>query len=110
MKKLIIAAIAFASFSASAMNMNIGYPVDASRMSLTGSVEFTVNCETKEIAIHKSSSYIFDKHIKRNVHVMCYGDKSTKEIAMNFNKGKIGHDDMIASQTSRRMMDDAVIN
>lgn len=110
MKKLIIAAIAFASFSASAMNMQIGYPVDASRMSLNGSVEFTVNCATKEIDFTKSSSYIFDKHIKRNVHVMCYKDKDTHNIAMNFENGKLGRNDMIASQTSRYMRDDVKVN
>ena len=110
MKNLIVAAIAFVSLSSSAMNMQIGYPVDASRMSLKGEVEFIVRCDTKDIEFIKSSSYIFVKHIKKNVHVMCYRENATYRVTMNFSNGKLGRDDMIASQTSRYMFDDANVN
>lgn len=110
MKKLIAAIIAITSFSASSMNMQIGYPVDASRMSLSGHVNFSVDCSSKSITFNESTSYIFEKHIKRNVHVMCYKDYDSHIVSMSFDKGKLGRDSMISSQTSRYMRDDIKVN
>lgn len=106
MKKIIVAMALLAPLNAMAFNGNIGYPVDASRMSLTGVTQAVINCADKTVTINQSGNVIFDKHLRKKVHIMCYGDKATYDITFKWQPGKLGHDDMIATQTSRHMKDD----
>ncbi|AWD92253.1 hypothetical protein HOT14_gp53 [Escherichia phage vB_EcoS_IME347] len=106
MKKIIAAIMFTASFNAMAFNANIGYPVDASRLSLNGSTHATINCAEKTVTINQSDNVIFDKHLRKNVHVMCYKDSGVYNTVFHWNKGKMGYDDLIATQTSRKMKDD----
>lgn len=109
MKKLLIALALLAPLNAMAFNAQIGYPVDASRMSLTGKTDVTINCAEKTVTINQSDNVIFDKHLRKNVHVMCYRDANTYNTVFHWKRGKLGHDDLIATQTSRKMLDDNVI-
>lgn len=106
MKKIIIALALLAPLNAMAFNAQIGYPVDASRLSLTGKTDVTINCADKTVTINQSDNVIFDKHLRKNVYVMCYRDAKTYNTVFYWNGGKLGHDDMIATQTSRHMKDD----
>lgn len=106
MKKIIAAIIFMAPFSAMAFNANIGYPVDASRISLNGVTNATINCAEKKVTINQSDNVIFDKHLRKNVHVMCYKDSGVYNTVFHWNKGKMGHEDLIATQTARKMKDD----
>lgn len=105
MKKTIFSLALLAASPAMALNVNIGYPVDASRMSLTGDVTAVIDCSSKAVTIKESDSYIFDKHLRKNINVMCYKDDKTYTLEFRFHKGKFGRDDMIATQTSRFMPD-----
>ncbi|UGO53112.1 hypothetical protein HAZELMIKA_22 [Klebsiella phage vB_KaeD_HazelMika] len=105
MKKIMLSALFLLPLNAMALNINIGYPVDASRLSLTGEVAFNLDCKNKEITIQESSNVIFDKHLLKNVSVMCYKDQGKYSMKFAFGKGKMGRDDMIASQTSRYLPD-----
>lgn len=109
MKKLLIALALVAPLNAMAFNAQIGYPVDASRLSLTGQTDVTINCADKTVTINQSDNVIFDKHLRKNVHVMCYRDTGTYNAMFYWKPGKLGHNDLIATQTSRKMKDDNVV-
>lgn len=109
MKKIIVTLALLAPLNAMAFNAQIGYPVDASRISLTGETNVTINCADKTVTINQSDNVIFDKHLRKNVHVMCYRDTKTYNTVFYWKGGKLGHDDLIATQTSRKMKDDNVI-
>lgn len=106
MKKIIAAIMLMAPLSAMAFNAQIGYPVDASRISLSGVTNATINCADKTVKINQSDNVIFDKHLRKNVYVMCYKDSGTYNTVFHWNKGKVGHEDLISTQTARKMKDD----
>lgn len=101
MKKLIIAAAFLASFSANAFNANIGYSIPAARISLTGEVNFTIDCATKEIEIHKSTNEMFTRHIKANKSVMCYKDNKVYHVTFKYERGNNVITNLIATQPNR---------
>lgn len=101
MKKIMLAMALLAPLNAMALNVNIGYPVDASRMSLTGSTVAVVNCQDRTVNIEESTNVIFDKHLRKFKHVMCYGDVNTYTLRFEWNRGAEYKLDMITQQTSR---------
>ena len=105
MKKLLFSMALLAASPAMALNVNIGYPTDASRMSLIGDVTAVVDCSKKAVTIKESDSYIFDKHLRKNVNVMCYKDNKTYTLEFRFRNGKFGRDNLIATQPDRFMQE-----
>lgn len=101
MKKIIFAmALIGAVSNANAFNSNVGYPVDASRMSLSGSVEAVVDCSNKAVSYQSVSNPIFKRHINKNIHRICYGDKEIHNVKFEFNRGGI-EANMLARQPNR---------
>lgn len=109
MKKLIIVAALLASFSANAFNANIGYSIPAARLSLTGEVNFTIDCETKEIEIHKSTNEMFTRHIKANKSVMCYKDDNVYHVTFRYERGNPFVTSPISTQSNRFMKKDNAV-
>lgn len=101
MKKLIVAFALLASFSASAFNANIGYPVAAARISLTGKVVANIDCATKEIEIHDSTNEIFTRHIKANKSVMCYKDDNVYNVTFKYERGSKVITNLLTTQPNR---------
>lgn len=101
MKKLIIVAALLASFSANAFNANIGYSIPAARISLTGEVNFTIDCATKEIEIHDSTNEMFTRHIKANKSVMCYKDDNVYNVTFKYERGSKVITNLLATQPNR---------
>lgn len=101
MKKLLFA-MALMAYTASAMafNLNIGYPVDASRMSLTGSAEVVIDCSKRSVEYISVSNVIFKRHINKNVHRICYGDIENHSVKFEFKRGGI-ETNMLARQPNR---------
>lgn len=75
--------------SANAFNSNVGYPTDAARMSLSGSVEAVIDCSSKEISYSSFSNPIFKKHINKSIHKICYNDSGEHAVKFVFNRGGI---------------------
>lgn len=101
MKKIITAALMAVSFNSMAINMHFGYPVEASRLSLSGEVEFNVDCATQDVEIVKSSNIIFDRHIRKNVKIICYRDTEKHHVRMVYKEGIESRKDLIATQPNR---------
>ena len=100
MKKIIAILILFVSSYANAINTNIGFPVSAARLGLSGSVDFTIDCAKKDLTIQESTNVLFSQHIKKNISVMCYLDKDTHNVRMEFKKD-LFNQNMIARQHNR---------
>nr|CAK1256870.1 unknown function [Klebsiella phage vB_Kpn_K62PH164C2] len=101
MKKFVFAMALIASTSsAMAFNSNVGYPVDASRMSLSGSVGAVIDCGSREVSYQSVSNPIFKRHINKNIHRICYGDKEIHNVRFEFNRGGI-ETNMLARQPNR---------
>ena len=101
MKKIILSiALMLSVSSASAFNSNVGYPVDASRMSLSGVVEAVIDCDSRLIEYQSVSNVIFKRHINNSIHRMCYNDKGKYAVKFEFNRGGIDTN-MIARQPNR---------
>lgn len=105
MKKIIIAFALLASFSASAFNANIGYPVAAARISLTGKVIANIDCSKKNVDIVDSTSDIFSRHVNKNKSVICYKDSGKYHVVFNYNKGDGIKTNIIATQPSRFLIE-----
>lgn len=105
MKKIMLAMALVAPLNAMALNVNIGYPVEASRMSLTGSTVAVVNCSDRTLKIEESTNAIFDKHLRKFKHVMCYGDANTYTLRFEWKRGDEYKLDMITKQTNRTPVD-----
>lgn len=102
MKKLALTMALLLPLNAMAFNVNIGYPVDAARMSIEGETSFTIDCRERRVEILQSSSVIFDKHIRKKAHVICYKDRGFYTVKFIWAKGKkVYRYDMIASQPGR---------
>lgn len=101
MKKLIVAFALLASFSASAFNANIGYPVAAARISLTGKVVANIDCSKKNVEIVDSTSDIFNRHVNKNKSVICYKDSNNYLVVFNYSKVDGIKTNIIATQPSR---------
>lgn len=105
MKKFVFAIALMASTtSAMAFNSNIGYPVDASRMSLSGSAEVVIDCSGRESYYQSVSNVIFKRHINKNIHRICYGDSETHSVKFEFKRGGI-EANMLARQPNRFFTD-----
>lgn len=107
MKWFALALMIFAS-NALALNMQIGFPVPAARLSLTGETRFKLDCENKKIDILESSNFYFTRHVKKNVSVMCFKDKSKYDITMKFVKGGLEMN-MLARQPGRYQPKDFIV-
>lgn len=105
MKKLIVAFALLASFSASAFNANIGYPVAAARISLTGKVVANIDCSKKNVEIVDSTSDIFSRHVNKNKSVICYRDSNNYHVVFNYSKGDGIKTNIIATQPSRFLIE-----
>lgn len=100
MKHIIAVMLLFFSFGASALNLNIGYPVSAARLGLSGSIEFFVYCSNKDLQIIESSNELFSRHVRKNVSVICYRDNARHEVKIDFKKDEFNQN-MISRQPSR---------
>lgn len=96
---IVISLFGFVS-SATAFNSNIGYPVDASRMSLTGGAEVVIDCRSRSVEYISVSNVIFKRHINKNVHRICYGDIENHSVKFEFKRGGI-ETNMLARQPNR---------
>lgn len=105
MKKLIIVAALLASFSASAFNVNIGYPVAAARISLAGKVVANIDCSKKNVEIVDSTSDIFSRHVNKNKSVICYNDSNKYHVVFNYNRGDGIRTNIISTQPSRFLIE-----
>lgn len=102
MKVITLILLIFVSPVALAINVNIGYPVEASRMSLYGHTTARIDCEKKTVNVIESTNAIFDRHVRKNKMSICYNDKSTYTVTFMWEKGsKSYRQNMIAAQTSR---------
>lgn len=100
MKKLIFVLVMIISSGANAINLNIGFPVSAARLGLSGEVDFLVDCSTKNVTIQESTNDLFSRHILRNVSVICYKDNESHKVKMSFKKDLLNQN-MLARQHNR---------
>lgn len=98
---ILICFLALVSFGAFAENIQIGFPVDAARMSLTGEVKANIDCSQKSIDIISSTNSIFTKHVKKNINVFCYKDTDRYNVTFRFIKGDSYRVDLKTSQPGR---------
>lgn len=80
------------------------YPVDASRMSLEGSVAVSIDCSTRKVDVIREStkSGYFSKQVKKQVANICYGQEGTLDRVYVFKMNKrVGAHDMMVNNTGR---------
>lgn len=80
------------------------YPVDASRMSLEGSVAVSIDCSTLTVDVIRESNNAgyFSKQVKKQVANICYGEKGTLDRVYVFKMNKrVGAHDMMVNNTGR---------
>lgn len=80
------------------------YPVDASRMSLEGSVAVSIDCSTRTVDVIRESTgaAYFSKQVKKQVANICYGQEGTLDRVYIFKMNKrVGAHDMMVNNTGR---------
>lgn len=80
------------------------YPVDASRMSLEGSVAVSIDCSTRKVDVIRESTdaAYFSKQVKKQVANICYGQEGTLDRVYVFKMNKrVGAHDMMVNNTGR---------
>lgn len=105
MKTLLAVIAILASFSASAFNANIGYPISAARISLTGEVVAKIDCSSKNVSIVSSTSEIFSRHVRSNKSVICYKDSGQYSVTFNYSKGDGVKTNVLATQPNRFLIE-----
>lgn len=112
MKKIIVAAMAFVSMSASALNLQIPSPVNADRIGLVSEIQFKIDCSTQKIDVIRESNVFVAKQIRKYSKVICYHDKSTYDITMKFGGGKNAwaERNMLATDPGRHIYAPVAVN
>ena len=83
-------------------NFVMDYPVEASRLSLSGKLVAELNCDKHSLKlISDTSNGIFSRHVKNRVNSLCYGKKGTRNITYLFNAPRTPAYNMIATQPQR---------
>lgn len=83
-------------------NFKMDYPVDAARLSLSGSVVAMVDCDNKTAdIISDTSGGVFSRHVKKRIHNICYGKTGVSKVEYDFNAPRTAKNDMIATQPAR---------
>lgn len=80
------------------------YPVDASRMSLEGSVAVSIDCSTRKVDVIRESTdaAYFSNQVKKQVANICYGQEGTLDRVYVFKMNKrVGAHDMMVNNTGR---------
>lgn len=80
------------------------YPVDASRMSLEGSVAVSIDCDAKKVDVLRESTTAayFSKQVKKQVWNICYGQSGTLDRVYTFVMNKqVGAHDMAVNNSDR---------
>lgn len=80
------------------------YPVDASRMSLEGSVAVSIDCDAKKVDVLRESTTAayFSKQVKKQVWNICYGQSGTLDRVYTFVMNKaVGAHDMLVNNSDR---------
>lgn len=80
------------------------YPVDASRMSLEGSVAVSIDCSTRKVDVirESTSAAYFSKQVKKQVANICYGQEGMLDRVYVFKMNKrVGAHDMMVNNTGR---------
>lgn len=99
------AALVFSSLAAPVQAEVVpSYPVDASRMSLEGSVAVSIDCSTLTVDVIRESNNAgyFSKQVKKQVANICYGEKGTLDRVYVFKMNKrVGAHDMMVNNTGR---------
>lgn len=111
MKKIILAIALLSPFCANAINMNIGYPGDAARISLYGETTAKIDCKNKTVEIVESSNIIFSKFVEKNKSAICYRDSGSYNVKFVWDKSsKQGRNNIIATQSNRFLKDHNTIS
>lgn len=99
------AALVFSSLAAPVQAEVVpSYPVDASRMSLEGSVAVSIDCSTLTVDVIRESNNAgyFSKQVKKQVANICYGQEGTLDRVYVFKMNKrVGAHDMMVNNTGR---------
>lgn len=78
------------------------YPIEASRLSLSGSLEVEIDCDKYSLqVISDTSNGIFSRHVKSRVNSLCYGKKGMTKVSYIFNAPRTPAYNMIATQPQR---------
>lgn len=80
------------------------YPVDASRMSLEGSVAVSIDCQSNKVDVirESTSAKYFSKQVKKQVRNICYGQIGTLDRVYVFKMNKVvGAHDMMVNDPGR---------
>lgn len=88
MNKVIIA-LAFAlPVSCSALNLDIGYPVNADRLGLSSHVNFNLDCRSRKVEIIEESNVFVRRQVMNNVSKMCYRDDGFYNVTIYYGTSK----------------------
>lgn len=83
-------------------NFVMDYPVEASRISLSGKLVANINCDANSLTvISDTSNGIFARHVKKRLSNLCYGQSGVKNVNYVFNAPRTPAYDMIATQPQR---------
>lgn len=83
-------------------NFAMDYPVEASRLSLSGKVVVNIDCDTLNVnTVSDTSNGIFSRHIKKRAANICFRKSGTSKFEYTFIAPRTPAYDMIATQPQR---------
>lgn len=81
------------------------YPVNASRLSLNGSVAVSIDCDSRKVEVVRESTKAayFSSQVKKQVANICYGKTGTLDRVYVFKMDKrVGSYDMLVNNADRK--------
>lgn len=111
MKKIIVAAMALVSMSASALNLQIRSPANADRLGLVSEIHFKIDCSTQKIDVVRESNVFVARQVRKYSKVICYQDNNKYDISMRFGGGKNAwaEKNMLATDPGRHIYTPVVV-
>ncbi len=82
----------------------MGYPLQAARISISGEVSAIINCQDRKIdIISDSSGGILSRHVKSRLANICYNNEESFQVIYKFNSVRGPRQNMIATEKNRTL-------